>query len=75
MTSSGAERSRLYRERQQKGICVVPVEISSDARAHMIREGWLSEDEAKDLKLTADAVCDLLDCYRRGTLRGVTRHA
>ena len=43
-----SERSRRYRERQRKGIQVVPVEVGHDLIERLIAAGHISAEDALD---------------------------
>ncbi len=60
----GAIRSRRHRERQRRGVCVVPVEVTCEMVEALIRHGDLDEKVASNHKEVgksiAGAVCRAL---------------
>ncbi len=44
----GARRARRHRERQRRGVCVVPVEVTCEMVEALIRHGDLDEGVASD---------------------------
>jgi hypothetical protein len=49
--SSGAERTRRWRERRRQGVVVVSFDVAPDVTARLIRSGWL--DATKEAIATA----------------------
>lgn len=50
------DRFRRYRERQKKGVAVVPVEVGNEDLWALIDSGALDIDESEDKTAVADAI-------------------
>lgn len=71
MSGGGAERTRRYRERKQKGVaCVVRVPIYATDVAKLIEERRLPIERSSDSEMIAAAVGLLVDDFVKGWLVG-----
>lgn len=64
---SAAERMHRYYLRASAGIKVIHVELLPEIHEAMVADGWA--DEQSDRAELGEAVHDILDCWRRGTLK------
>jgi hypothetical protein len=62
--SPGAERTRRWREKRQRGVVVVSVDVAQDIVAKFIRFGWLDEAKCGDKEAIATV---LIELARRAT--------
>ena len=72
--SGGAERTRRYRERKQKGIArVVRVPIYATDVAKLVEQSRLAAENSSDSEMIASAVGLLVDEFVKGWLVGPAR--
>jgi hypothetical protein len=57
--SSGAERTRRWRERRRQGVVVVSFDVAPDVTARLIRSGWLDATKRGDKEAIATALIEL----------------
>ena len=65
---TGAERQRLYRQRQRLGLRVFCIELNDADIERLIATGWLEEREGLDDLCIATAIADLV-----GSLEGARK--
>ena len=66
--SATALRSRLYRQRRQAGISVVPIQIQSEVLSALVECAFLDEVNKHNRGEIAEAVEFLLDLLAEGAL-------
>jgi hypothetical protein len=59
--SSGAERTRRWRERRRQGVVVVSFDVAPDVTARLIRSGWLDATKRGDKEAIATALIELAE--------------
>ena len=59
--SLGAERTRRWRERRQRGVVVVSFDVAPDVTAKLIRFGWLEPNKRDDKEAIARALVELAE--------------
>ena len=66
--SQNAEKQDRYRKRLKDGGACFCGEITGAEVRGLVDMGWLDEAEAKNRRAVGGALCNLIDCYLRGTL-------
>ena len=66
--SPSARRQRRYRARRDKGVCVVPVELTESHLDALTRHGFLRPEDADDTAESGRAVSALIERWVRDVL-------
>jgi hypothetical protein len=59
--SPGAERTRRWRQRKQRGQVVVSLDVSADLMEKLIRRGWLDAAKRGDKKAIAATIVEVVE--------------
>ena len=59
--SSGAERTRRWRQRRQHGLVVVSFDVAPDVTGKLVRLGWLDATKRDDKEAIARALVELAE--------------
>lgn len=63
------ERNRQMRRRRRDAVRLASTEVPADVIEGLIRNGWLSPEEAEDPAALGAVLADLADCYCDGRLK------